>query len=410
MSVLETITAIDVGTTKICAIVSQIERDGRQSIVSFAQVPSAGLRKGAVVDVEKASKALQSCIDKLKETHTDFGRIVLGIAGGHIKSSNAQVQIELKNREITEEDLSSIRKFPFKIPEDHRLIQAVIQDYDVDDLHSVKNCIGMMGKFLTANFHIVSGNSWQIRNLEKCFENCDLEISDIVLQPIASSLAVLTEEEKDLGVLLVDIGGGTTDLAIWKDGCLIYSEVIPIGGNHFTSDLAHGLSVGLNEAEKIKTFYGKCFSVKDDEDKKIRVQQNNGKMIEVSATIINSIIQSRVDELLHLIKRILSTQRMGQYLRSGIVFTGGGSLMRGLGEYSELILDQEVRLGEVRQEIDHYQELSSVKYATLIGLNTYASQVFSKNKVKNKKDYFNAKMSYFKKLSINLKTFVDELF
>ncbi|MEX1100138.1 MAG: cell division protein FtsA, partial [Bacteriovoracaceae bacterium] len=254
--------ALDVGTTKVCAIlgVQTSENIDGLEIIGVGSHPSYGLKKGSVVNIDKTVRSIRCAIEeaKMMAGATELRQATLGIAGNHIYCFNSSGVVAVKGDEISAQDVERVVEAAkaVLIPTDREVLHVIPQEFRVDSTSGVKDPVGMCGSRLEAHVHIVTGKTPLIQNLIKCVEACGIEAKDIVLQPIASSRSVLTSEEKDLGVVLVDIGGGTTDLAVWKDGSLVHSQIIPVGGNHFTNDLAVALKIPHNEAERIKVNHG----------------------------------------------------------------------------------------------------------------------------------------------------------
>ena len=308
MNEKQIIVGLDVGTTKVCTIVGlkKSNPNSEIEIIGIGNHPSHGLKKGSVVNIDKTIKSIQCSLEEAKlMSGVNITRATIGIAGNHIYSFNSTGVVPVKDTEITQEDVENVIQAAkaVVIPSDREILHVIPQEFRVDNTSGIKDPVGMCGVRLEVRVHIVTGTVSLIQNLVKCVEQAGVETEQIMLQPIASSESVITEEEKDMGVVLVDIGGGTTDIAVWKDGSLIHSQIIPVGGNHFTNDLAVGLKVPHAEAERIKINHGSVILNKANESSHITIQGMQGaRAREVSSNLIAEILAARADELFDLIK------------------------------------------------------------------------------------------------------------
>ncbi|MBF0300096.1 MAG: cell division protein FtsA [Oligoflexia bacterium] len=349
------IVCIDIGTTKTCSVIAQLKppmkysdpSSGKNSISSLSnngnskgqghsnsqgnanssndyemlenkinilgigQVPSFGLKKGLVINIDKTISSIKSSfIEAQKTAQLDLSKIdfksYISIAGSHIYSFNHRLSTTIKGSEVTHKDVEKLLEMAnyIELPEDRKIIQIIPQEYFVDNISEIRNPIGMNGKTLDVNLHVVTGSINAITNLTKCVEKSHIRVDEVILQPMASSEAVLKDEDKEAGVLLVDIGGGTTDIALWSKGVLLQSEIVPIGGNHFTNDLSLALNTSQIEAEKIKINYGHVITEKVNNKAHISIHGLNGtRAREVPLTLISEILSSRALELLNIIKK-----------------------------------------------------------------------------------------------------------
>jgi cell division protein FtsA len=366
------VVGLDVGTTKVCTIVGATDGAGSLEIIGIGTHPSFGLKKGSVVNIEKTIQSIRSSIEEARlMAGVDFNRATIGIAGSHVYSFNSTGAVPIKNREITQEDVDRVLEAAkaVVIPSDREVIHVIPQEFRVDNTGGIKNPVGMHGIRLEAHVHIVTGSVSLIQNLLKCVEQAGIHPEQIVLQPIASSNAVLANEDKELGVVLVDIGGGTTDLAIWKDGSLIHSQIIPIGGNHFTNDLAIALRVPNNEAERVKINHGSVLPLEMNESAHITVQgMKGGKDREISVRFVAQVLSDRAEELLLIVRKIIREKNLESQVTGGYILTGGGALIKGISEYAEYVLERPVRLGYPIPFGGMTDLMQNTKFSTVLGL------------------------------------------
>jgi cell division protein FtsA len=301
----------------------------------------------------------------------------IGIAGSHIYSFNSSGVVAIKGKEITNEDVDRVLEAAkaVVIPSDREILHVIPQEFRVDNTTGIKNPVGMCGVRLEAHVHIVTGSIPLIQNLVKCVEQTGLEADNITLQPLASSEAVLSPEEKELGVVLVDIGGGTTDIAVWKDGSLIHSEIIPIGGNHFTNDLAVALKIPHNEAERIKINHGSVLAEQLNQSAHITVQGLSGtKPREVQVSVVAEVLGARAEELFDVIRSIVEEKKLNEETAGGFVLTGGGALIKGMPELGEYILMRSCKIGYPIPFGGMTNIMQNPKYSTVLGLLMEASK------------------------------------
>src|SRR5881398_666368 len=348
------IVGLDIGTTKICCIVGEVTPDGID-VIGIGTHPSRGLRKGVVINIEATVASIRRAVEEAElMAGAEISAVYAGIAGGHIRGFNSQ------GREI---------------------LHVLPQEYIIDEQDGIREPLGMSGVRLEAKVHIVTAAVSSAQNIVKCCGRTGLQVADIVLEPLASAEAVLAEEEKELGVALVDIGGGTTDLAIFSGGAIQHTSVIPLGGNHLTNDIAVGLRTPMVEAEKIKVKFGSAQSASLDKDDTIEVPSVGGRAPRVlNRRILCEIIEPRVEELFQLIHR--ESQKAGQedLLASGAVLTGGTTNLHGMPELAEEVLGLPVRRGLPRDVGGLTDVVKSPQYATAVGLLHYATKQASENR------------------------------
>jgi cell division protein FtsA len=404
------VVALDIGTTKVCTLIAQ-KNSKSVEILGVGSHPSYGLKKGSVVNIEKTVQSIKSSIDeaKLMAGIDELDSATVGIAGNHIYCFNSSGVVPVKNREINQSDVDRVIEAAkaVLIPTDREVIHVIPQEFKVDNTSGIKNPIGMCGSRLEVNVHIVTGKSPLIHNLVKCVEQAGLAANSIILQPIASSRSVLTQEEKDLGVVLIDIGGGTTDVAVWKDGSLIHSQIIPIGGNHFTNDLAVALKIPHNEAERIKLAHGSVLTDLSNKDTYITVQGLTGtKPREVQLNYVTDVLLARAEELFQVIREIIVDKNLQDQITGGYVLTGGGALIKRLPEMAEFILDKPVKLGFPHSFGGMTTAMQHPKFSTVLGLLQESKEVST---AKTKEDQVE-EVDMFDKFSKTLKNVWKEIF
>ncbi len=365
---------LDVGTTKICAVAGEVGSEGIQ-VLGMGTSESRGLRKGIVVDIEAAVESIREAVQRLEESSSvQAGAVYVGIAGGHIKSFESYGTAPVKGRDITSEDIQRALEAAkaVYVPLDREVLHVIPKEYIVDGQEGITNPIGMSGVRLEVKVQIVTGSVSAVQNLMKCCERAGLKVIDIVLEPLASSLATLTEQEKQEGVVMVDMGGGTTDIAFYRKGVLSYTSVIAIGGNHVTNDLAIGLRLPLQEAERLKKTYGSALPSSRDE--KVEAVLGSGERVSLPVDCLTEIINPRCEELFELIKAELINTGIYEEALYGAVITGGGSLLNGIDKLAEAVLGMPVRLGKPRDVALFTGNLSDPRYSTGIGLLLYGSE------------------------------------
>ncbi len=371
------IVGLDIGTTKICAIVGNLTDEGLD-IVGIGTSPSRGLRKGVVINIESTVESIQKALQEAElMAGCEIKSVFAGIAGGHIKGFNSQGVIAIKNREVTKEDIGRVidAAKALAIPMDREVIHVLPQEFIIDDQDGIKEPLGMSGVRLEAKVHIVTGAVASAQNIVKSCNRASVNVADIVLEQLASSEAVLSSDEKDLGVAMVDIGGGTTDIAIYFDGAIKHTSVLSLGGNHLTNDIAVGLRTPMAEAEKIKKQYGCCLTSMVGKDESIEVPSVGGREPRVlSRQLLGEILEPRVEEIFTLVNREIIRSGYEDFIASGVVITGGTSILPGMPEMAEQILNLPVRRG-LPQDIGGLTDVvNSPIYATGVGLVKYGSR------------------------------------
>jgi cell division protein FtsA len=386
------IVGLDIGTTKICAIVGNLTEDGLD-IVGIGTSPSKGLRKGVVINIEATVGAIRKAIqDAELMAGCEIKSVFAGIAGGHIKGFNSQGIIAIKNREVNAEDLRRVidAAKAIAIPMDREVLHILPQEFIIDDQDGIREPLGMSGVRLEAKVHIVTGAVASAQNIVKSCNRAGVDVADIVLEQLASSEAVLAPDEKELGVALVDIGGGTTDIAIYVDGAIKHTSVLSLGGNHLTNDIAVGLRTPMAEAEKIKQACGCCLTSMVGKNETIEVPSVGGREPRVlSRQLLAEILEPRVEEIFTLVNREIVKSGFEDLIASGVVLTGGTSILPGMPELAEQIFNLPVRRGSPRDIGGLVDVVNSPVYATGVGLVKYGSRnIEVKNFSRGQKDVF----------------------
>jgi cell division protein FtsA len=342
------VVGLDIGTTKVCALIGEMTEQGVE-IIGVGSHLSQGLRKGVVINIEATVNSVRRAVEAAGlmagcEVHTVF----TSISGGHVKAFNSHGIVAVKNKEVTQRDLERVidAAKAVAIPMDREVLHVLPQDYIVDDQNGIKDPLGMSGVRLEAKVHIVTGAVTSAQNIIKCCNRTGLNVAEVVLAPLAAAEAVLTDEQRELGVVLVDMGGGTTDIAIYHDGTVKHTAVLGIGGNHVTNDIAAGLRTPFNDAERIKQRYGFASAAMVTDDERVDVPSVARKGAgTVSRQILCEIIEPRLDEIFELVQKEITKSGLEGALASGIVVTGGSMLLPGAVEMGERCLGLPVRLG-----------------------------------------------------------------
>lgn len=398
------IVGLDVGTTKVCAIVGAAGDEG-VTVRAASSHPSSGLKKGVVIDIEATAATIKKAVDEAAEqAGITVKEVCVGISGNHIKSVNSFGAVGIKGKEVAPEDVERAidAASAVYVPLDREILHVLPTDFILDGQDGIKDPVGMAGVRLEVKVYIVTGAVTSVQNLIKCCERAGLEVADIVLQPLASAEATLTPYEREMGIMLVDIGGGTTDIAIYRDARLRHTAVLGIGGNHFTNDLAVGLRLPLHEAERVKKHYGTVIPSDftgraalsgalppPNGDGEVEVIALDGQVRGIPKKYIEEILHPRGRELLELIKQELQTVHAGGMAVAGVVLTGGASLLAGFDRMAEAILSMPVRIGypgrAMRRSLEDpgapaavnglSEDFDSPLYATGIGLVLHGAEV-----------------------------------
>lgn len=370
------IVGLDIGTTKICAIVGRKNEFGKLEVLGMGKAESEGVIKGIVTNIDKTVVAIEKAIKEASDmSGIDIRVVNVGIAGQHIKSSihHGSITRLSTNDEISIEDINRLTDDMHRIviPPGSEIIHVMPQDYTVDYEEGIKDPVGMSGIKLEADFHIITAQTSAINNINKCVRRGGLEIEDLILEPLASSLAVLSEEEKEAGVCLIDIGGGTTDIAIFYDSIIRHTAVIPFGGNIVTTDIQQGLQVMNKQAEQLKTRFGKAISEEASPNEIVSIPGiRNRTAKEISVKNLSNIIQARMEEIIEMAHTEIINSGFENRLAGGIVITGGGALLSNLKQLVEYMTGMDARIGYPNEHLGK-SKLDSIKspmYATAVGL------------------------------------------
>ena len=399
------IVGLDIGTSKVVVAVAEVLPDGRFQVIGLGQSASEGLRRGVVVNIESTVQSIRRAVEEAElMASCRISEVYTGIAGSHIKSFNSSGMVAIKDKEVTPSDVERVIETAkaMPIPADQEILHILTQEFVIDGQDGIREPIGMSGMRLEVKTHIVTGAVSAAQNIVKCVRRCGLEVNDLVLQPLASSFAVLSEDEKDLGVCLIDIGGGTTDLAVWTQGAIRHTSVIPIAGDQITNDIAMALRTPTREAEDIKCKYGCALSQLADQAETMEVAGVDDRPSrKLSRRALADVIQPRVEELYELIQNELRRAGFEEVLSSGIVLTGGASVMPGMVELGEEIFHMPVRLGSPKYSGSLADVVQSPRFSTSFGLLLEAqAQRKRGQKIKEKqgvKDVFDGMKSWFSK-------------
>ncbi len=388
----EFVVGLDIGTTKICAIVGEVNEDGID-VVGIGSHPSKGLRKGVVVNIDSTVSSIKNAIEEAElMAGSEISSVFAGISGGHIKGINSHGIVAIKNKEVCDADVERVidASQAVSIPLDREVIHVIPQQYLVDEQDGVRDPIGMSGVRLEARVHIVTGAVTSAQNIIKCCNRAGLNVNDIILQQLASSEASLAIDEKELGVVLVDIGGGTTDIAIYSNGSVTHTSVLAIGGNHLTNDIAVGLRTPAHEAERIKLKYGCAMAGMVHKDETIEVPSVGGRNPRVlSRQILAEIVEPRMEEVFTLVQQEIVRSGCEDMIAAGVVLTGGTSAMEGVPELAEQVFNLPVRRGAPKGVGGLVDVVRSPIYATGVGLVQVGSKSTENKrfKIKDKNIY-----------------------
>ncbi|MDF1570783.1 MAG: cell division protein FtsA [Bacteroidales bacterium] len=382
------VAAIDIGTTKIVSLIGRLNEHDRLEVLGISRSASKGVKRGVVLNIEETVHAIQQTITEAQaQSGLHFSEVFVGIAGQHIKSvrNRGYVNRDSYEDEITREDLQALIEDMYKIPVDvgEEIIHVLPQNYIVDNETGVKNPVGMFGKRLEANFHIVIGQISSARNIEKCIRRVGLKVNQLILEPLASSAAVLTEDEMEAGVALVDIGGGTTDVAVYYDDVIRHTAVIPFGGNVVTRDIKEGCSILQRQAESLKVQFGSALGDLANEDKVVTIPGISGRdPKEISFKSLAYIIQSRMEEIIDAVIYEIENSGYMEKLSAGIVLTGGGAMLKNLNQLVKFKTGMDVRIGYPNERLaaDTPEEINQPMYSTSLGLLLKGLEIYEQKK------------------------------
>lgn len=366
------IVGLDIGTSKIAAIVAEMKPEGGFEVIGMGSAASRGLKKGVVVNIESTVNAIQRALEEAElMADCKIREVWTGIAGSHIKSFNSHGMVAIKDREVAQADVDRVVETAkaIPIPTDQQILHVLNQEFVIDGQEDVREPLGMSGVRLEVKVHIVTGAVSAAQNIMKCVRRCGLEVNDLILQPLASAMAVLSEDERDLGVCLLDIGGGTSDLAVFTQGAIRHTAVIPIAGDQITNDIAMALRTPTKEAEEIKRRHGSALRELADAQEMIEVPGVGDRAArKLSRQTLAEVIEPRVEELYSLVQAELRRSGFEELLSSGVVITGGSAAMQGMVELGEEVFHMPVRLGLPSYAGGLSEVIRNPRYSTGVGL------------------------------------------
>ena len=386
----DVIVGLDIGTTKVCAIIGRINEYEGVDIVGVGVAPSRGLRKGVVVNIESTVNSVATAIEKAElMAGIEVKSVFAGIAGGHIEGINSRgvVAVSTRNREISELEVERVidAAKALALPMEREVIHVIPQEFVIDNQDGIKDPIGMNGVRLEAEVHIVTGAVASAQNIVKSVNRAGYTVNDIVLEPLASAMATLKDDEKELGVVLIDIGGGTTDVLIYLNGSIWHTNVLAMGGNHVTNDISIGLRTPVNAAEEIKHKWGVASSSLVEPDEIIEVPNVGGRNpSRMPRQILAEIVQPRMEEIFFLVKEELDKKDFKELLAGGIVLTGGASQLEGCDKLAEDVFGMPVRIGTPAGINGLVEEVTSPEFATGVGLVHYGVKVLPESYMENR--------------------------
>ncbi len=377
------IAAIDIGTTKIVSIIGRKNEKNKVEILAFNKAESRGVKRGTILNIEDTVNAIQATVEDVRQqTGKPVTEVFVGIAGQHVKSirNRGYINRDSYDEEITKADVQALIEDMHKIPVDvgEEIIHVLPQNYIVDNEHNIKNPVGHTGKRLEGNFNIVIGQVSSAKNIEKCVSRAGLKVKDLILEPLASAEAVLTEDEREAGVALIDIGGGTTDIAVFYDGIIRHTAVIPFGGNVITEDIKQGCSILTRQAELLKIQFGSALGDMAPDDKVVTIPGISGREPkEISFKNLAYIIQSRMEEIIDAASFEIENSGFYERLSAGIVLTGGGSLLTHLPHLVKFRTGLDVRIGLPTEYLDGDpdDEINHPMFSTAVGLILMAWEI-----------------------------------
>lgn len=372
------ITGLDIGTSKVVALVGEITEDGTINIIGIGRHPSRGLKRGVVVDIEATVNSIQRAVQEAElMAGCEVRTVYAGIAGSHIRSLNSHGIVAIRDQEVSPADVERVIEAAkaVAIPADQKILHILPQEYIIDNQGSIREPVGMAGVRLEARVHIVTGAVSAAQNIAKCVRRCGLEVQDIILEQLASSHAVVTDDEKELGVCVIDIGGGTTDIAIFSEGAIQYTAVIPIAGDQVTNDIAMALRTPTKAAEAIKVLHASAMTDMANANEMIEVMSVNERPgRKISAKILSDVVSARYEELFSLVRNELRRSGFENRIAAGMVITGGGSSVLGAIELAEMCFEMPVRQGFAHHVSGLAEATTNPSLSTGVGLLLHGYQ------------------------------------
>ena len=376
----EIVVGLDIGTTKVCAVVGEVDADGI-TILGVGNVPCRGLRKGVVANIDYTVRAIREAVDAAQTmAGVEIRTVYAGVAGSHIRSQMSDGVAAISGGEVTRVDVERVLEGARAIPvdADRQILHVLPREYIVDNQDGIRDPVGMSGVRLQVGVNLVTAATSCVQNVIRCAERCNLTVADVVLEPLASAEAVLSEDEKEIGVAVIDIGGGTTDVLLFVDGGIAHTSVIPVGGNNVTSDVAAGLRTPMGEAERLKRNAGCALGRMVGDEEEIEVPGVGGHAPRKAARrVLSDIIEPRVEEIFALVRKRIEDTGMLEQLSAGAVITGGGVLLEGMSEFAEEILGMPVRIGYPVGIKGITQLVQGPQFATGVGLVKYGAQALA---------------------------------
>jgi cell division protein FtsA len=373
----EIIVGLDIGTTKIAAIVGEVGEDGID-IIGIGTAPSRGLRKGVVTNIDATVQAIQKAIDEAENmAGCEITTVYAGIAGGHIRGLNSHGIVAVKDKEVRDSDVQRVIEAAkaVAIPLDREILHVLPQQYIIDEQDGIRDPHGMAGVRLESKVHMVTSSVTSAQNIVKCANRCGIEVADIVLEPLASAEAVIEDDEKELGVALIDIGGGTTDIVLYAEGAIVHSAVLPLGGGHITNDIAVGLRTPLEAAEGIKKRYGCALPALVGDDDTMEVSSVGGREPRILARkLLTEIVEPRIEEIFEHVRREILRSGYWDSMAAGVVLTGGSTIMEGVPEIAESVLGLPARRGSPGGVGGLTDVVKSPMYSTGVGLVLFGAR------------------------------------
>ncbi len=402
------IVGLDIGTTKVCAVVGEAVNPSGVDIIGVGTYPSFGLKRGVVVNIENTVQSIKHAVEEAEHmAGCEIRTVFVGIAGGHVKGMSGHGMITLRNREVAKRDLDRVIESAsaLSIPADREIIHVIPQEFVVDGQGGIKDPIGICGIKLETRVHIVTGQVTAAQNLVKCIHRTGMDVADVILEQLASSEAVLTPEEKEIGVVLIDCGGGTTDIAIFVGGSIRYTENLTLGGDHIDRDIALGLSTPLAEAKRLKEKFGTAFAELAQPDETIEVVGVGGRRPKmIPRRELGMVIEPRMEEIFSLVKREIIKSGYKEFLPAGAVITGGTVIMDGTVELAEKILAMPVRRG-IPSEVGGLKDIvANPVYSTGVGLVLHGMRYKGDKKLRIRDK------NVFKKVFDSMKNWFGEFF
>jgi len=372
------IVGLDIGTSKVVAIVGEVTPEGKMEIVGMGSHPSRGLKKGVVVNIESTVRSIQRAVEEAESmAGCQIHSVMTGIAGSHIRGFNSHGIVAIRENEVTEQDIERVidAAKAVAIPLDQKILHVLPQEFIIDGQEGIREPLGMAGVRLETKVHMVTGSVSAAQNIVKCVRRCGLEVQDIILEQLASSYAVLTEDEKQLGVCLIDIGGGTTDIALFSEGAICHTAVIPVAGDQVTNDIAVSLRIPIPSAETVKIQYGCAERKLTSHDEMFEVPSINDRALKrLSRMTLAEVVEPRYEELFIMVRDELRRSGLEERMGSGIVVTGGSARMEGVVELAEEIFNMPSRLGVPRDVYGLVDVVRNPIYSTGVGLLLYGNQ------------------------------------